>query len=187
MVDHHLQERKLDLEAVLVRVGLVIDAHAQLGERELTCRRIDRNEPERRSESIRTGDGHPGGGNVVAGAEEHNPLHAVACRGEAQVCGCSDGGGVDVAGVRHDERLRGGRLAVRPDGGVEGRAQGTAQLLRCRRIERAGHGRRADSQRAGVFHRASSRATRPMVTGRRLAPHPPGEPSNTPGSWVPHT
>ena len=53
VVDHHLQERKLDLEAVLVRVGLVIDAHAQLGERELTCRRIDRNEPERRSESIR--------------------------------------------------------------------------------------------------------------------------------------
>ena len=75
---------------------------AQRGERRLVHWHL----AERRHKSAVGRNGEAAHGDAVHRAEQHDAAHDAACGRELVVGARGDRAGIDVAGVRHDERLR---------------------------------------------------------------------------------
>ena len=97
----------MHLEAVLARMGGVVDHSAGDGQRPLAGGGVDRHRSERRVANASALDsGDSGHGDEVGGPGEQHPLHGPPGPGEGAIGGGGDRAGVRVAGVGCDQRLR---------------------------------------------------------------------------------
>ncbi len=107
IVEQHLQERQLNFQAVLLRVRRIgLDDVAALQRAATSARRSIATASERRRE--RTGGGHRHAAQIHAmtRADEHDAANDLPQRCNRRVRGRGDAAGIDVARVRHDQRLR---------------------------------------------------------------------------------
>ena len=142
VVEDHLEEGKLHLQAVLVLEGSVEDAHVRHCLGDIEGLGVDGNLAEGRREGRRRWNRHSGEGHAVSGAEEDDPAHRLPRLGEAGVGGGRHRSRVDVSRVGRDQglgratgRLRRSEIALdrRP------------QLVGRRRVEEARHRRLANT------------------------------------------
>ncbi len=105
VVEDGLEERKLDLEAVLEVVGDVVDRHVGGSRSTARALGVDADETERGREGIGAAHPEPAQRHPVAGPEQHDTPDRRAAGRDPQVRGGGDRPGVHVPGVGHDERL----------------------------------------------------------------------------------
>ena len=171
LAERSLEERDVDLEAVLEGVGGVVDG--EVGP-------LEGDGAERRVEAVGVGNGDAPERHAVRRAQQDDARDLVPVA-HARVGAGRHRPRVHVAGVGRDERLRRSLLAGggRGRGAGEGLVDGGPQGVGTGRVEGAGNRRGARAH--GYSAKSASR------TGRRLAPQSPGGPSNTPGTVVPHS
>ncbi len=180
VVEQRLEERQLDLEAVLGTVGVVVGRHVvEVGEC-LGCAGVERHDAERGRPTLRAAEGQTPQPYPVRRAEQDDPPDRRVDGGESQVGRRRDRPRVDEPGMGDDECLRHGRVRLRGHGPVDAVLDDQPQVVGVVGIERSRHRRRTD------LHHGPPIDPRPSRTGTRVAPQEPAGPSNTPGSCSPH-
>ena len=105
IVQHHLQERQVDLEAVFELVGGVEDLDpgqaGGLGRPVLVHRDVSQGRPE----DIGAAQRQPPDRHPVTRTQQHHPFDGRRRRGQPRVRGRGDGAGIDVTGMGRDDGL----------------------------------------------------------------------------------
>ena len=188
LAQHLLQERQLHLERVLARVRpreahhlrqVGNRAHRLLVDRDAAERRLERRGPRQREAAHR---------DAVARPHQHDPLHDPGGRAQKRECVRRDLAGVDVAGVRHDQRLRKPGRKGRIAGLLEHPQDVPGELHLVLGVEEAGDGGGSNGAHAEVelpiIGKWSARRA-PSIGGRRSSPTPLAAPAVLPGKCTP--